>query len=101
SLCLIAALILCAHADGRYDNIQVVRAEQEVNPDSFRSNLELDNGVKQQQSGHLQGQGEEQAIVQQGSFSWISPEGEEVSLSFVADENGYQPTGSHLPKPPL
>ncbi|KAH8302057.1 hypothetical protein KR044_002305, partial [Drosophila immigrans] len=100
SLCLVAALIVCAQADGSYDNIQVVRAEQEVNPDSFKINLELDNGQKQQQEGHLQGQGEEQAIVQQGAFSWTSPEGKPIEISYVADENGYQPTGAHLPTPP-
>ncbi|XP_057365397.1 endocuticle structural glycoprotein SgAbd-2-like [Daphnia carinata] len=36
----------------------------------------------------------------QGSVYWISPEGERISLSWVADENGYQPSGDHLPVPP-
>lgn len=36
----------------------------------------------------------------QGTVYWISPEGEKISLSWTADENGYQPTGSHLPTPP-
>ena len=35
-----------------------------------------------------------------GGWSYISPEGVEVNLSFVADENGYQPVGEHLPTPP-
>lgn len=28
-----------------------------------------------------------------GSFSYISPEGENIALSYIADENGFQPTG--------
>ena len=37
-----------------------------------------------------------------GEYSWTSPEGEEVSFTYVADENGYQAQGSHLPEaPPL
>merc|ERR1712038_1744062 len=37
-----------------------------------------------------------------GEFSWISPEGELVSFTYKADENGYQAQGSHLPQaPPL
>merc|ERR1712029_513514 len=37
-----------------------------------------------------------------GEYSWTSPEGELVSFTYTADENGYQAQGSHLPKaPPL
>ena len=37
-----------------------------------------------------------------GEFSWTSPEGELVSFTYQADENGYQAQGSHLPQaPPL
>jgi len=37
-----------------------------------------------------------------GEFSWTSPEGELVSFTYKADENGYQAQGSHLPQaPPL
>ncbi|KAH8366197.1 hypothetical protein KR093_010128, partial [Drosophila rubida] len=100
TLCVIAAFIVCAQGAAPYDNIQVVRADQEVNVDSFKINLELDNGQIQKQEGHLQGQGDEQAIVQKGEFSWVSPEGETISLQFTADENGYHPVGAHLPTSP-
>lgn len=30
-------------------------------------------------------------VVSQGSFSWTSPEGVPVAITYVADENGYQP----------
>lgn len=93
-------MVAAALAGGEYDHIQVVRSEQEVNPDSFKINLELDNGQVQQQEGHLQGQGEEQAIVQQGSFSWNAPDGTPISIQYTADENGYHPVGDHLPTPP-
>ena len=35
----------------------------------------------------------------QGSTYWITPEGERVTLSWVADELGFRPTGSHIPQP--
>lgn len=35
-----------------------------------------------------------------GSFSYVSPEGENIALTYIADENGFQPTGDHLPQPP-
>lgn len=46
--------------------------------------------------------GGEIANVKTGEFSWTSPEGELVSFTYKADENGYQAQGSHLPEaPPL
>ena len=36
-----------------------------------------------------------------GSSYWISPEGQKFTLTWVADENGFQPKGDHLPVPPV
>lgn len=35
-----------------------------------------------------------------GSFSYTSPEGQVITLNYVADENGFHPSGDHLPTPP-
>ena len=35
-----------------------------------------------------------------GSTYWISPEGQKITLSWAADENGYLPKGDHLPVAP-
>lgn len=35
-----------------------------------------------------------------GSYSYRSPEGEDIKLKYTADENGYHPIGDHLPTPP-
>lgn len=36
----------------------------------------------------------------QGSYSFTSPEGELVQVTYVADENGFRPQGTHIPTPP-
>ncbi|KAI9565980.1 hypothetical protein GHT06_009778 [Daphnia sinensis] len=36
-----------------------------------------------------------------GSSYWISPEGQKFTLTWVADENGFQPKGDHLPVAPV
>ncbi|XP_057379767.1 endocuticle structural glycoprotein ABD-4-like [Daphnia carinata] len=36
-----------------------------------------------------------------GSSYWVSPEGQKVTLTWVADENGFQPKGDHLPVAPV
>lgn len=35
-----------------------------------------------------------------GSYSYISPEGQHITVNYVADENGFQAAGDHLPTPP-
>jgi hypothetical protein len=34
------------------------------------------------------------------SSYWVSPEGEKFTLTWTADENGFQPKGAHLPVAP-
>ncbi|XP_057370521.1 larval cuticle protein 65Ag1-like [Daphnia carinata] len=36
-----------------------------------------------------------------GSSYWISPEGEKLTLTWAADEAGFQPAGAHLPVAPV
>lgn len=43
---------------------------------------------------------EELILVQTGSYTYTDPEGNLITLRYVADENGFQPQGDHLPLPP-
>lgn len=79
----------------------VVRFDSVVNPDSYQYAYETSKGIKAEESGLLKNAGSEQeAIEAKGSFSYVSPEGENIALSYIANENGFQPTGDHLPQPP-
>lgn len=69
---------------------ETLRSESVVNPDSFQYSYETSNGIKAQSAGQLKQIGEESGIIQQGDFSYKTPEGEEIKITFVADENGYQ-----------
>ena len=39
------------------------------------------------------------SLVKTGSYSYTSPEGIPISVSYTADENGFRAEGDHLPKP--
>lgn len=54
--------------------------------------FETSNGIQAQEAGNPNGVA--------GSYEFVSPEGEKIFLTYTADENGYQPTGEHLPTPP-
>lgn len=38
--------------------------------------------------------------MQQGSYSYTSPEGQLITIHYTADETGFHATGDHIPTPP-
>ena len=64
--------------------------------------FETDDGEFRTEQGRVKNVGGENVNEITGEYSWTSPEGELVSFTYTADENGYQAQGSHLPEaPPL
>ncbi|XP_018323071.1 pupal cuticle protein 20-like [Agrilus planipennis] len=62
---------------------------------------ETGDGIQAQEQGYLKNAGSpNEAETAQGSFSYTAPDGQQISLQYVADENGFQPSGAHLPTPP-
>ncbi|CAK9803968.1 Endocuticle structural glycoprotein SgAbd-1 [Anthophora quadrimaculata] len=72
------------------------------NPDgSYSYNYESANGIQAQEIGYLNYAGTEaEAREAQGSYSYTAPNGEIVQVTYVANENGFQPQGSHIPSIP-
>ncbi|XP_054000900.1 larval cuticle protein LCP-17-like [Hylaeus anthracinus] len=71
------------------------------NPDgSYLFSYEAANGIKAEEHGQLKQLNETNSVIAvQGSYSYTFDDGTPVSLSYVADENGFQPKGDHLPTP--
>ncbi|XP_031355782.1 pupal cuticle protein 20-like [Photinus pyralis] len=74
----------------RYDN-------RNEGDGQYAFNYETANGIAAQEQGRLKGP---DSLEAHGSFAYTSPEGQHISLTYVADENGFQPSGAHLPTPP-
>lgn len=61
--------------------------------------FETSDGTARDETAILKNAGtENEAISVTGSIRWIAPSGEVFVLKYVADENGFQPEGEHLPK---
>lgn len=58
----------------------------------YNFNFSNDDGSSRQETAGPQGVS--------GSYSFFTPEGEEVSIQYIADETGFHATGSHVPKAP-
>lgn len=81
--------------------IPILRQENEIHPDgSYQYAFETGNGIIAEEKGSLKNIGaEEPALEVQGKFQYPSEDGN-IQLTYVANENGYQPQGAHLPTPP-
>ena len=62
----------------------------------LRYNYESANGITAEETGDARGDG----TKAHGSYSFTLPNGEHVSVTYTADENGFVPQGSHIPTPP-
>ncbi|XP_036333134.1 larval cuticle protein 1-like [Rhagoletis pomonella] len=92
---LLFAFVVYVSASGSADDAKAEIKSQhaDVRPDGFSADLETSNSI------HVVSAGDAQGNIK-GEFGWVSPEGTNVQLTYVADENGYQPKSDLLPTPP-
>ncbi|XP_076247819.1 cuticular protein 49Ah [Calliopsis andreniformis] len=78
--------------------------KQQEHDGTYKTSYETGNNIIAEESGYIKkvGDGEDQgeALVQQGSYSYTSPEGKLITIHYTADETGFHATGDHIPTPP-
>ncbi|KAH8302700.1 hypothetical protein KR044_009773, partial [Drosophila immigrans] len=89
TLCLFATLLVSAMCQ----NAEIAEQSFDITPDgSYNFNFRTSDGVNEQATGN--------GDRVRGSYSFTSPEGTPVEITYVADENGYQPQGDAIPVAP-
>ncbi|XP_037046385.1 larval cuticle protein LCP-17-like [Bradysia coprophila] len=82
---------------------QILRSESVLNVDgSYQYLFETDNGLNVKEEGQpkeIPGSND-LAMQVQGGYQYTAPDGEVISMNYIANENGFQPTGDHIPTPP-
>ncbi|XP_026276122.1 larval cuticle protein 65Ag1-like [Frankliniella occidentalis] len=98
----LSALVALSAAQLQKEPIAIVKLSSDVQPDGgFVYEYETANGIKAEARGQPSAAGPEgPAIAVQGQFAYVADDGQTYSVQYVADENGYQPQGAHLPTPP-
>lgn len=63
---------------------------------------ETGNNIIAEETGFLKnvGESDREALVQHGSYTYTSPEGQLITVEYTADEFGFRATGDHIPTPP-
>ena len=90
-----AAVVACTFAQNPADALAQVRSlSSDLKEDgSYTYQFDTTNGIAAQENG-IGGH------YASGQSAYYSPEGQLIQLSYVADANGFQPQGAHLPTPP-
>lgn len=86
-----------------WENLKLKKIKQEfvklaicqfvyLNHFSFSYRFETSDGTSRQEQGEYKNDTEQQGLVVKGNYKYVAPDGQHISVSFVADKNGYQPT---------
>jgi len=60
--------------------------------------FEQSDGQVRQEAGEVRNAGAENEFVAvRGSFSFVGDDGQTYTVTYVADENGFQPSAAHIP----
>ncbi|CAG9135492.1 unnamed protein product [Plutella xylostella] len=70
-----------------------------IGVDGYNYAVETSDGKRQEEQGQLVNPGtENEALVVRGSYSYTGPDGVVYTVTYVADQNGFQPQGAHIPQ---
>ncbi|KAK4019067.1 LOW QUALITY PROTEIN: endocuticle structural glycoprotein SgAbd-5 [Daphnia magna] len=94
AIALFAALVAIASSAPQGGNtpVPILSSQFDQKEDgSYSFSYETGDGIKRSEAGAQKKIGEETGSTSNGSISWKTPEGKTVTITFVADERGFQP----------
>ncbi|XP_073815426.1 larval cuticle protein 65Ab1-like [Musca autumnalis] len=104
-LIVLAALfaIVAVAAPAPEENVEILKQESHVEPDGYSFDVETSDGTSRHEEGKVKdADSEHPALVVTGTYTWKDEhDGTVYTVNYVADENGFQPTGDHIPQLPV
>ncbi|EAT45452.1 AAEL003225-PA [Aedes aegypti] len=83
-------------------NVGVKEDTRELNEDgSYFYKVLSDNDIEFSETGRVENLGADASAMRvKGYYEFVGDDGVRYRVDYIADENGFQPTGDHLPTPP-
>ncbi|CAH0558122.1 unnamed protein product [Brassicogethes aeneus] len=111
---LVTCVLGCALGGHRYHGYQeeeahhkkpvvpILKSNFDKHHDSWHYSYETGNGIIAHEHGYFKNKGDKkhETLVQQGKVTYHDEHGHPITLTYVADEHGFQAHGDHLPTPP-
>ncbi|CAH4032525.1 unnamed protein product [Pieris brassicae] len=73
----------------------ILRLENNLTPDSYNYLYQTDNGISAAEKAVAV-----DGVKAEGGYSYTGDDGQVYTVTYTADEDGFQPKGAHLPTPP-
>ncbi|XP_019872727.1 flexible cuticle protein 12-like [Aethina tumida] len=98
----VLAVALAAPQRNPDADAQVLRNDLDnIGVDGYNFAYETSNGIAAQEQAQLVNPNtDNESIAVRGSFRYIGPDGVTYEVTYIADDNGFQPQGAHLPVGP-
>ncbi|XP_055589320.1 pupal cuticle protein 20-like [Uranotaenia lowii] len=83
------------------NTIGVKEDTRDLNEDGYNYRILTDNNIDFAESGRIENRGSDNEVLRaKGYYEFVADDGVKYRVDYIADENGFQPTGTHLPTPP-
>lgn len=79
------------------DEVTVLSRSFSNDGNTYKFGFEQSDGQKRDETGEVKLIEKESGIVMRGSYSFIADDGKTYTVNYIADENGFQPVGDHIP----
>ncbi|XP_055843191.1 flexible cuticle protein 12-like [Episyrphus balteatus] len=95
----ISAVALSAPLDDSKNAVITGYENDNIGIEGYKFHVETSDGKSFAEEGELKDAGtDDEGIAVKGQYSYTGPDGVVYSVSYVADKNGFQPVGDHIPK---
>ncbi|KAH8379235.1 hypothetical protein KR009_003833 [Drosophila setifemur] len=76
----------------------ILKQDADVGPENFVFGYETSDGQSANAAGVLNNVGtDHESLAVKGAYSFVGDDGQTYTVTYIADENGFQPQGAHLP----